>query len=601
MRIVDISISGFHNVSYKHYDFDELTYIFGKNGAGKSTILQAIQYCLLGYIPGTNKTSSAIFKHANSSSMEVTLTLEKSNTDDIEKLQITRSLTYEHNKFNESFNITPEIFDISAIVGDFELPILNFNEFLSLTSNKQKELLASIIPITINPETVNSKDLFTSVPQYQPCCDEYIYKYSNSDLASIDGLKKVNEEIKSDQATVNSELKRLISTIQSMIFYDDYQGDLDIENIKNSIASIQQARDEAIIYESKKQDYESKINELEKLSKYEYNSYNQDPEYLKLLQTKDIQESKLESLVSDIESKKEIQENIKAEINLINPIINSNAVCPYTQETCLDIQAKLENYENSRNSLHQQYEDVQTIIDEYQNQCSEIAKNLDDVSLKLQNIQSCYELKHELLLEINKFENKNHESVESLSDKLQKLTNDLEKASANIQYETLMKQFETKKLELESQLEFLKAVNKLTGSNGLQTSLLKAPFENLEKSMNLNLEILDLAYLGAIKFIVESKANSFDFGVIRNDTFIPFQLMSSGEKCVFVTLFMISLLQTSNSYLSFVLIDDLFDHLDETVFKTIINNVNKLNSKIQLIIAGVNDIPDNCNILKIAV
>ena len=51
MRIKSVHIQGMHNVEDKTYQLSNATYFYGENGAGKSTVLQAIQLALLGYIP----------------------------------------------------------------------------------------------------------------------------------------------------------------------------------------------------------------------------------------------------------------------------------------------------------------------------------------------------------------------------------------------------------------------------------------------------------------------------------------------------------------------------------------------------------------------
>lgn len=75
MKLSSISIKGMHKVENKTYDITGFRYFHGKNGAGKSTIMQAIQLALLGYIP-TNKNTSAIFKHANGPEMTISLTID---------------------------------------------------------------------------------------------------------------------------------------------------------------------------------------------------------------------------------------------------------------------------------------------------------------------------------------------------------------------------------------------------------------------------------------------------------------------------------------------------------------------------------------------
>ena len=66
MKIEKIRIRNMHNVKDETYDLSQnTTYFIGENGAGKTTILQAIQLALLGYIPGFSKTNESIMKHSN--------------------------------------------------------------------------------------------------------------------------------------------------------------------------------------------------------------------------------------------------------------------------------------------------------------------------------------------------------------------------------------------------------------------------------------------------------------------------------------------------------------------------------------------------------
>ena len=73
MKITEISIQGMHNVEDKTYTLFDLNYLYGNNGAGKSTVMQALQLAILGYIPGTDKNKTAIFRHANGKKMTVTV------------------------------------------------------------------------------------------------------------------------------------------------------------------------------------------------------------------------------------------------------------------------------------------------------------------------------------------------------------------------------------------------------------------------------------------------------------------------------------------------------------------------------------------------
>ena len=61
MKLTRVTILGMGNVDNKTYDLDHLTYLNGENGAGKTTVLSAIQLALLGYTGVSGKRSSSIF------------------------------------------------------------------------------------------------------------------------------------------------------------------------------------------------------------------------------------------------------------------------------------------------------------------------------------------------------------------------------------------------------------------------------------------------------------------------------------------------------------------------------------------------------------
>ena len=82
LSIKKVTIEGMHNVKSVTYDFNKLTYLHGKNGAGKSTVMEAIQLALLGYIPGKGKTKELIFRHANNHTMAITLVLINNETNE---------------------------------------------------------------------------------------------------------------------------------------------------------------------------------------------------------------------------------------------------------------------------------------------------------------------------------------------------------------------------------------------------------------------------------------------------------------------------------------------------------------------------------------
>jgi DNA repair exonuclease SbcCD ATPase subunit len=127
MKIKSVYIDGLHNAINKTYQFNDMVYLFGHNGAGKSTVLQAIQFALLGYIPGTAKNSKeALLRHSPTDEIDVKLTLiDDTNTEILVRRKI--------NKAGNTLSTFPENYDLTPIISGIELPIFNFNEFVSIS------------------------------------------------------------------------------------------------------------------------------------------------------------------------------------------------------------------------------------------------------------------------------------------------------------------------------------------------------------------------------------------------------------------------------------------------------------------------------------
>ena len=134
-----------HKVSRKVYNLKDFNYAYGKNGAGKSTMLQAIQLGILGYIPGYGKRNMDIFKHSNSISMRVIVTLVEESG---KLITLDRTFVKIKSQITSSLVVTPEGAWDEFMISDIELPIFNFSDFLSQSPNTMKTWFLNFIPPT---------------------------------------------------------------------------------------------------------------------------------------------------------------------------------------------------------------------------------------------------------------------------------------------------------------------------------------------------------------------------------------------------------------------------------------------------------------------
>lgn len=165
------------------------------------------------------------------------------------------------------------------------------------------------------------------------------------------------------------------------------------------------------------------------------------------------------------------------------------------------------------------------------------------------------------------------------------------KLKANKKYEELTDKLTNEKYTIEQDIEILKVWCKLTDVNGLQSKLMKAPFDNLANKMS---EYICKFFEGTGKFksaafMLTEKANSFSFGVTDSTgTYIEFDLLSSGEKCLYTLAMLLCIVEVSDSPLKLVMIYDLLAHLDTAIIKDCFSTLYSI-STVHVLLAGVQD------------
>ena len=176
-----------------------------------------------------------------------------------------------------------------------------------------------------------------------------------------------------------------------------------------------------------------------------------------------------------------------------------------------------------------------------------------------------------------------------VDDEIKELEDTLVKLKANKLYSETIDSLTSEMFKVDNEVQIYKHWIELTGVNGLQNMTGDSnPFTNLEDSMNVYLK----AVFGddvTSKFNLVTKANSFSFGIERKRQYIPFNLLSSGEKCLYTLALMLSLVKVSKSPLKIVMVDDLLDHLDNHNIAELFKSLQTVED-IQMIFAGVKDV-----------
>lgn len=587
MKIKSIFIDGLHNASRKTYTFEDINYIFGNNGIGKSTILQAIQYALLGYIPGTAKNSKeAILRHSPKGEISVELTLTDGSSDVIIQRKI--------NKAVNQTNIVPMGYDITNITSDIEIPIFNFNEFVGQTANKLKEYFIKNILPTVDNVIDWEKTLSDSISDCNFENKDEILKYGMTLIPIIgdtheilDQVIQANARFKDAQSFNKTELQRLQNTIDSLIYYDDYVGSTDLDSLNSDLLSLNALRDQLIKYESAVTATQS--------AKDEYDALRNN---LAAAGGRDAYEKSLAAIESHKQHESEISTKMAGLADKISgmraiddssvSIINSKGVCPYTKDSCKSIVNKIEELRNESVTRKAEMLALTNELDNLKTDLEYVRSVIRQHESVIQNITTIWNRLKTLEKALGTVPEKPNtdKSVFDLAIEIQELDDNIKKLSANIEYNKTIDKITKLKYEAELKGTALARWVKATDTNGLQTTLMVEPFNVLASTMTDYIRQMYGNDSLKAHFNISSKANSFSFGMIRDNIYIPYDLLSSGEKCLYSLALMICIINRSKSPLKVMLCDDMFDHLDSTSIENTFATLKNIRN-IQFIFAGV--------------
>lgn len=600
MKVKSVIIEGFHNVLRKKYDFEDINYLHGLNGAGKSTVLQAIQLGLLGYVPGTNKTKQGIFSHSNSHTMAVKLILD----DDGKKVSVQRIWTKAKSSVTENLEIEPDTCDIKSLISEVELPLFNFDEFAHMTANTLKDWFINYLPRQTYKTDWKSvlKDSMDKKGSsfYETLGDDFINESVSAILDfHVEGLEEVrqaNAYFKSQLSFMKSELTRKASTIQSLIYYDDFDNVHTPEELLSMISDVERRIVNSTVVVENHKKFDALKKELDSI---DY------PACVKVVEelSEKIEDLKKKHSEYEAEYKEKSSKflDFKHQAKSYDSVISSGGVCNFTNKKCEEISSLVDAYKKV-------VEDLNAKSSEYNASANEVYNKMQDVSCLIHTYESeLYRAKNEVM-RYNSLESayesidvqENHEDLDDLNKTLESYKEMYAKASANKKYNELNDVIVKDKYRIEQSIEVLKAWVDLTGVNGLQAqSNGDNPFDILADEVDKVLSNLITNRKVSCKFNSEGKANSFSFGVYSEDSYVPYNLLSSGEKCLFVLSLFIALLNYNHSSLNLILIDDFLDHLDDDNFQKIFE-VLKERTNIQFIFAGVKPVSSSiCNVIEV--
>ncbi|MGO4496482.1 AAA family ATPase [Paenibacillus sp. 2RAB27] len=132
-----------------------------------------------------------------------------------------------------------------------------------------------------------------------------------------------------------------------------------------------------------------------------------------------------------------------------------------------------------------------------------------------------------------------------------------------------------------------KSIAEALGAKGIQGELVKSILGPIERSINQNL--LLMGKQNPVFFSMESETGKevFQFGWVNGERQTNFDVLSTGEQLLFLSAFLVTLLERANPPLKVLALDNI-EHLDETNLCNLLSGLNEISHKLDnILIAGV--------------
>jgi len=662
----------------------------GRNGAGKSTRLQALQLAMLGYIPGKGKTNQETFKLSSGTEMTAGLQLENFSFDrTIARSEKLKGDGSKEIKYGESLSVSPNKGEknptqmnarVTSEIGNFPV-VFDFQEFLNLSDAKRREFIYGLSPITNdtwdkarvaahlekNILTIGLKstnyDLYEAtneliIDALAEWPDDYdLTAGLQSMLSWVEGqqkhwnkkqtdavgavrelaeMKNQLEETDRDIVSTKNELQRLRDQ------YTDVHGQIMAgREIKRQWDEKQQRivflrseieRLQALINTEQFRDYESEIAALQvKIKQTDIGAESENFQIqidaarrLEATKTTELNEARTRLVKLDLE------------LNTMNSVLKNiqdkgAGVCVlHHQISCDKDFSKFTGFVGEKGpSLQAQIDELNKLIQQLQSEihkANEDAGALEaskralhqafvDEAKENERIRASIDYIRQAEQADLKSQHEAHSKINALHEELTRLSGENppafapleilepQHAALEIRIKDLDLVFEEKEkakttlsnaqtaMISASKAQYYHTASKnlsaALGAKGIQGELVKGILGPVEESINENLRLMGIQNPCFFSTQSETGKEVFQFGWIKNGNETNFDVLSTGEQIMFLSAFLVTLLERSNPPLKVLALDNI-ENLDKGNFTGLLNGLNGLAHKLDnILIAGV--------------
>lgn len=333
-KITKIKVKNFKSFgnSYQEFEFDkDMTLIYGANGHGKTTLLQAINYAFFGKVNGLK--ISELINNINLSNMEVRINYEEMNNEyeivrgeKPKKLEIYKNGDLLDNTSSTRIDqdyIEKEIIKINQSAFNLLISLdstLLTKSFITMSKRERKEFIEYILDIRI---LYNIEQISKSRLQYiKTILTDLEYKISNqknlleSEIHHLEKVKIINEDITTNHHSKIEVLETTRKENEGKI--EKYK--LALSKMKEIKETIKVSKDELI---STQESYTKILEELKKSKSVldrkeeQYSSYKTClgcDKLSEIIDDTEITEEDIHSLKSEILSKQPEMKTLKGRV-----------------------------------------------------------------------------------------------------------------------------------------------------------------------------------------------------------------------------------------------------------------------------------------------